>query len=145
MLIYDYFIRPTQQPNGSLVPEDIPPAQILREMQPNGRFIITLADPVRRTYSDYYFLNDDRSVAGRHHSSGKEDVKSQKQFLERVQIQVKEFNECVERELINLPPPPPPLNREESISGSWFRACQMYVFTFHINFSLLYHSFILMS
>jgi hypothetical protein len=34
-----------------------------REMQPNAKFIITLADPVRRHYSDYYFLNDNRKVS----------------------------------------------------------------------------------
>ena len=39
--------------------EDIPPPQILREMQPDAKFIITMSDPVKRTYSDYHFLGDD--------------------------------------------------------------------------------------
>ena len=50
---------PTQEPDGSMAPDDIPPVQIVREMQPSAKFIITLCDPVRRMYSDYNFLGDD--------------------------------------------------------------------------------------
>ncbi|CAM9315102.1 unnamed protein product, partial [Ectocarpus fasciculatus] len=49
---------PTQSPDGTLLPEEIPAPQIIREMQPNAKFLITLSDPVNRMYSDYYFLDD---------------------------------------------------------------------------------------
>ena len=50
--------RPTQSPDGAFLPEDVPYAQLLRAMQPDARLILTLSDPVRRLYSDYYFLDD---------------------------------------------------------------------------------------
>ena len=50
--------RPTQSPDGRYLPDDIPPAQLLRELQPRAKLIIILADPVKRMYSDYYFLDD---------------------------------------------------------------------------------------
>lgn len=40
------------------LPHDIPPVQLIREIQPHAKFIITLNDPVKRMYSDYYFLED---------------------------------------------------------------------------------------
>jgi hypothetical protein len=48
----------TQAPDGSSCPEDIPAPQILREMQPDAKFIISLTDPVKRMYSDYNFIDD---------------------------------------------------------------------------------------
>ena len=114
MSIYNAHVyRPTQQPDGSEAPEDIPPPQILRELQPEARFLLTLSDPVRRTYSDYNFLNDDRTVAvvrpGRRRDAsvptapipgvGVEAVnntpKSPQQFHERIKQQIFEFNTCV--------------------------------------------------
>lgn len=53
---------PTQSPDGELLPDDIPAPQIIREMQPNAKFLITLSDPVNRMYSDYYFLDDSLKV-----------------------------------------------------------------------------------
>jgi hypothetical protein len=32
---------PTQSPNGTFLQWDVPPPQILREMQPNAKFLIT--------------------------------------------------------------------------------------------------------
>ena len=53
---------PTQNADGSAMPGQVPVPQLLREMQPDAKFIITVTDPVRRTYSDYYFLDDNRKV-----------------------------------------------------------------------------------
>ncbi len=60
-------------------------------MQPDAKFIITLNDPVRRMYSDYYFLHDNLKplrVNMVHNKSADE-------FHERVTKQVNEFNSCV--------------------------------------------------
>ena len=84
--------RPTQQPDGSLVPEDVSPPQIIREIQPNAKFLVTLSDPVKRMYSDYYFLDDNLRPVNRRSA---ETTKNAKQFHERVVIQVKKFNACV--------------------------------------------------
>ena len=51
-----------QNSNGHLEEEDTPIPQIIRMMQPNAKFILTVADPVRRLYSDYYFLDDNLKV-----------------------------------------------------------------------------------
>jgi hypothetical protein len=53
---------PTQNADGSAMPGQVPVPQLLREMQPDAKFIITVTDPVRRTYSDYHFLDDNRKV-----------------------------------------------------------------------------------
>jgi hypothetical protein len=47
-----------QNSDGHYEDGDTPPPQILRQMQPNARFVVTAADPVKRMYSDYYFLDD---------------------------------------------------------------------------------------
>jgi len=85
-----FILRPLQSPDGTFL-YDIPPAQLLREMQPDAKFIITLNDPVRRMYSDYYFLHDNLKplrVNMMHNKSADE-------FHERVTKQVNEFNSCV--------------------------------------------------
>lgn len=43
---------------GDILPEDVSAVQLIRELQPQAKFLLTLSDPVRRMYSDYYFLND---------------------------------------------------------------------------------------
>jgi hypothetical protein len=84
---------PTQSPDGELLPEDIPAAQLIREIQPNAKFVITLTDPVKRMYSDYYFLNDDlRPVNPRNSASSR---KSAEEFHQRSQQQIEKFEECV--------------------------------------------------
>jgi hypothetical protein len=69
---------PTQQPDGSLEPVDIPIAQIVREIQPQAKFIITLCDPVKRMYSDYNFLGDNLKPV----SPGDKSSKTPEQFHE---------------------------------------------------------------
>eukprot|EP01039_Chlorochromonas_danica_P003690 gene3690-4037_t len=82
---------PTQGPDGAYLPPDIPPPQILRLMQPQARFLVTLSDPVHRFYSDYYFLGDDlRPVAD------SSDEKSSQQLHGRTVSQVKAFTACVD-------------------------------------------------
>jgi len=82
--------RPLQSPDGTFL-YDIPAPQLLREMQPDAKFIVTLTDPVRRMYSDYYFLHDNLKplrVNMMHNKSAEE-------FHERVASQVNGFNACV--------------------------------------------------
>jgi hypothetical protein len=95
---------PTQGADGVLRPDDIPPAQLIREIQPQAKFLITLANPIHRMYSDYYFLNDDRKVA-KHGPKPKSkgsmrgsysSEKSPAQFHERVIQQVSTFHQCLE-------------------------------------------------
>jgi len=50
---------PVQNSDGSIDPFDAPPVQLLREMQPFAKMIVTVTDPVQRMYSDYYFIDDD--------------------------------------------------------------------------------------
>ena len=124
------FWWPTQSPDGSLQPADIPPLHVIRELQPTAPLIITLTDPVRRTYSDYYFLLDNLQVNRgqlktqthrRHHlqaasqeereAEGREgeeveDVKSIQQFHERMKEQIESFNKCIEKVSLTLPSSP---------------------------------------
>ena len=97
---------PTQGSDGILRPNDIPPPQLIREIQPNAKFLITLSNPIHRMYSDYYFLNDDRKVA-KHPPSSKSKNKKEQQFViqstkspfqfhERVVHQVSEFYQCID-------------------------------------------------
>lgn len=85
-----YSCRPTQSPDGSFL-LDVPTPQLLRELQPDAKFIITLNDPVRRMYSDYYFLHDSLKPLrpGMHHN------KSGEEFHHRAVQQVEAFEECV--------------------------------------------------
>ena len=98
---------PLQAPDGSPPPKSlIPPNQIIRELIPNAKFLITLANPVNRMYSDYYFLNDDRRVAEKSsRKSGlrgrdiKADEKSPELFHERAEKQIREFHLCVAKHM----------------------------------------------
>eukprot|EP01038_Epipyxis_sp_PR26KG_P008159 gene8159-11043_t len=86
---------PTQGPDGTLFPKDIPPPQIIREIQPNAKFILTLSDPVQRMYSDYYFLGDNLRPV-RPDEEGNNNEKSARQFHDRVLYQTNEFRKCVD-------------------------------------------------
>lgn len=126
------FWWPTQGADGSLRPQDVPPPQILREVQPHAKFIITLADPVRRMYSDYYFLDDDRKVA---RGGGKSDHKSPLIFHQRAEQQVNDFRTCVDKRLVATAADNnsstaggllaiPNEDSSEVRLGPWFRAAQ---------------------
>ena len=108
---------PTQNADGSRSPEDIPPPQVIRELQPNAKFIITLTDPVHRMYSDYYFLGDNLMPV----RPGGGNTKSPEEFHERAARQVQHMTACVESELAAMP------GGGGSAAGSplWFRASQM--------------------
>ena len=71
-------------------------------MQPNAKFIITLSDPVQRLYSDYYFLEDDRSVVKQRNLSGKVSTKSAKAFHERSLQQINQMKTCIQEEVTRL-------------------------------------------
>jgi hypothetical protein len=93
------FWWPTQNSDGTLLPEDVPPTQIIREMQPNAKFIITLSDPVKRLYSDYYFLQDNLRPV----KAGIENThKSADELHDRVVMQISEFQYCLEKNMNNL-------------------------------------------
>ena len=132
------FWWPTQGADGSLRPMEIPPPQIIREMQPKAKFIVTLADPVRRLYSDYHFLNDNRQVA---RPGDNTDHKSPLRFHERAEKQVKTFKACVNNKMLAMatsargnatedsdglthtPSHPIPVDMKGK-AGPWFRAAQ---------------------
>lgn len=118
---YNYF-RPTQSPDGEALPEDIPPPQLLREMQPDAKFIITLADPVKRMYSDYYFLDD--NLLPYRPKPGTPTTKSAQQFHSRCVKQVAEFESCVRRETHKIQTAND-LDFGKDDQGVWFRASQM--------------------
>ena len=94
------FWWPTQEPDGSPNPAAIPPPQIIREMQPDAKFVITLTDPVKRHYSDYYFLDDDRSVV--RPGAGTVSHKSAKAFHDRCVQQVEDMKECIQEQVDEL-------------------------------------------
>jgi hypothetical protein len=71
--------------------DDVPAVQIIREMQPDAKFIITLSDPVKRMYSDYYFLGDNLMPV----RPGTRHNKSAEEFHWRVVSQVEQFNACI--------------------------------------------------
>ena len=128
------FWWPTQSPGGSLLPADIPPLHILRELQPTAPFLITLTDPVKRTYSDYYFLNDDLKVnrggGGGGSSADSEDEhdhksKSNHDFHERIVSQITAFNNCVDNISKQFPEEVRQVVDNESVDSVWFRASQM--------------------
>ena len=125
---------PTQSPDGSFLPQDIPPAQILREMQPKAKFLITLSDPVKRMYSDYYFLEDNLRPV----HPGSASSKSAQQFHDRVKQQIGEFQLCVDAYLDILKlqykadrsatPPTLEIDLDDKYKAHlplWFRASQM--------------------
>lgn len=82
--------RPTQSPDGAFL-HDIPAPQIIREIQPDAKFLITLTDPVKRLYSDYYFLHDNLKPL-RH---GMSHNKSAEEFHYRVKQQIEQYHACV--------------------------------------------------
>lgn len=86
---------PTQSPDGTVLREAIPTPQIIRELQPEARFILTLSDPVKRLYSDYYFLDDNLRV---HRPGQGGGGKSAAQLGERVSAQIAAFQACVRKE-----------------------------------------------
>ena len=88
------FWWPTQSPDGTFLPEAIPTPQIIREMQPAAKFILTLSDPVKRLYSDYYFLDDNLRVH-RPGAQGEGGGKSAEQLQDRVAQQIAAFEACV--------------------------------------------------
>ena len=138
-----YTCRPTQQPDGTLSPISIPAPQIIRELQPNAKFIITLSDPVQRLYSDYYFLEDDRTVVkqNRINSNVKSSTKSAKAFHGRVVEQIDQMQSCIQDEMLQFSSDSGAKNEEneendketEEVKGTgtevgspnWFRASQM--------------------
>lgn len=106
------FGRPTQSPDGAFLPEDIPPVQLLHEIQPPKsavsqtgevlsfpRFIITMSNPIQRMYSDYYFLNDNLRPVRPHQRS---QEKSAEQFHDRAVKQVALFEVCVDKYMKSL-------------------------------------------
>ena len=94
------FWWPTQSPDGSALPEDIPPPQVLRELQPRARFLLTLQDPVARMYSDYFFLDSNLLVHDMNVKGGKKaDAKSAKDFHLKALDQITRFGKCVSRSL----------------------------------------------
>ena len=90
------FWWPTQNSDGSLLPEDIPAPQIIRELQPNAKFIITLTDPVKRHYSDYYFLSDNLEPVKQ---TSFETSKSADELHERAEMQINDFKFCLEKNM----------------------------------------------
>ena len=101
---------------------------MIREMQPDAKFIITLADPVQRLYSDYYFLEDDRSVS---HRAGAGTTKSAVVFHARVEEQIEMMKKCIQEEVTQLlslsgsPDDEEALRAGQEGSPQWFRASQM--------------------
>ena len=94
------FWWPTQSPDGSALPDEIPPPQILRELQPRARFLLTLQDPVARMYSDYHFLDSNMLVHDMNVKGGKKaDAKSAKDFHVKAVDQITRFGKCVSRAL----------------------------------------------
>lgn len=71
----------------------MPIPQLLREMQPDAKFIVTVNDPVRRMYSDYYFLHDNLKPL----RPGMPHNKSGEEFHQRAEHQVRQFQACVQR------------------------------------------------
>ena len=72
----------------------------MRELQPSAKFIITLSDPVQRLYSDYYFLEDNGSVARQNvHVS---TTKSAQALHRRVLEQLRDMEKCIEQSIEDI-------------------------------------------
>jgi hypothetical protein len=125
-----------QSPDGSWPVEDIPAVQIIRELQPFAKFLVTLSDPVKRMYSDYYFLGDNLKPMAINMKNGEDqelEPKTAQNFHNRVLRQVEEFKMCVESTVSDM--------KAHGITGAgnadslvlqyeeggviWFRASQM--------------------
>jgi hypothetical protein len=129
--VHTSLLRPTQSPDGTFL-LDVPIPQLLREMQPDAKFIVTVNDPVRRMYSDYYFLHDNLKPL----RPGMPHNKSGEEFHYRAEAQVRQFKACVQRYVSRLAGTPPSLHATNSVPDKdsdlfplWFRASQMYVAT----------------
>lgn len=104
---------PTQGPDGKYIPQDVPPVQLIHQLQPNAKFLITVVDPVKRFYSDYYFLADDlRPVR-----PGNELEKSPEQLHERVEKQINLFNYCIQCYMKRLIPQYQAMKKNEGGGG----------------------------
>lgn len=142
MFIIQTCCRPTQSPDGDFLSNVVPPAQILREMQPTAKLIVVLTDPVKRMYSDYYFLGDDLLPILRPNApKPNPKSKSAKEFHFRVEAQIELFNICIDTYLDILQSQVPEQNHsypknadvlktllpKKYISSYplWFRAAQM--------------------
>lgn len=66
---------------------------MIREMQPHAKFLITINDPVKRMFSDYYFLMDNMKPI---RPDEKDETKSSQQFHQRSELQVSQFRQCVQ-------------------------------------------------
>jgi hypothetical protein len=86
------FWWPTQSPDGAFLTYDVPPQQMIREIQPDAKFLITVSDPTRRMYSDYYFLEDNLKPV----RPGGARTKSAHEFHKRVTNQINNFNRCID-------------------------------------------------
>lgn len=105
--------RPTQAPDGEYLTKDVPPVQLIHKLQPNAKFLITVVDPVKRFYSDYYFLGDDLKPV----KPGRVGVKSPEQLHERVTEQIDLFNVCIKRYMKRLVPQYQELKKKNSKSS----------------------------
>ena len=98
-------------------------------MQPDAKFIVTLSDPVQRLYSDYHFLEDDRSVS-RQGANGK-NTKSAYTFHTRAEEQIKTMKKCIRDEITVMSSSEGNEDLEGDVysegSPQWFRASQMLV------------------
>jgi hypothetical protein len=93
-----------QDPDGSWPQDEIPIVQFIRELTPFAKFLVTLSDPVKRMYSDYYFLDDNLKPVAVNLKNGEDDQepKSAVNFHNRVVKQIAEFNMCVEGTINDL-------------------------------------------
>lgn len=123
--------RPTQSPDGSFL-LDVPIPQLLREMQPDAKFVITLNDPVRRMFSDYWFLSDSLKPL----RPGAPHNKSGEEFHHRAIQQVQRFHSCVSRYMRRMgkgdshsegaeTQTAVPADKSDPDFPLWFRASQM--------------------
>ncbi len=92
--------RPTQNADGSHLPHDIPPNQIIHTMQPGAKFIVTLSNPTDRMYSDYNFLNDDLKPV--RPEKLEKSHKSPLEFHSRAEAQISMFHSCVNNYVVSM-------------------------------------------
>ncbi len=113
------FWWPTQNADGSALLDEVSIPQLLKQMQPNTKFVITISDPANRLYSDYNFLNDDLRPV-RPDADGQTN-KSPEEFHQRVVKQINDFKACVTSESAKLGSDP----NAPAKSPVWFRASQV--------------------
>lgn len=115
---------PTQSPDGSIIEEAIPTPQIIREIQPHAKFIVTLSDPVKRTFSDYYFLDDNQRVH-KPGSDGEGAGKNSQHFHERIKEQIESMQLCIAENVEALSKNSPATPSAEEQTAYWFRSSQV--------------------